>query len=224
MGNKYLSTLVSLPRSLCVCIRIFGIKGIKCPVLIANSIKIGELHKNCIQLDKWSFGAVKIGINEGSLGVHTTGKGYFSVAKDASIQFSGIANFAKGTIIIVSGQGKICIGNNFSSNRNCSFSSDNAIEIGDDTLFGWNVNVRTSDGHDIVKVTEPSTCINPSKPVRIGKHCWICANTEILKGTELQDNSIIGYGSMCTGLIDESNVIAVGRPAKVVKNDVTWVR
>ena len=44
----------------------------------------------------------------------------------------------------------------------------------------------------------------------------------ILKGTTVQDNSIVGTGSILTGKTYDSNSIIAGVPAKIVKQHVSW--
>ena len=55
------------------------------------------------------------------------------------------------------------------------------------------------------------------KPVRIGDHVWIGGNVTILPGVSIGDHSIIGAGSVVTKDIP-ANVIAVGNPCKVIKD------
>jgi acetyltransferase-like isoleucine patch superfamily enzyme len=46
----------------------------------------------------------------------------------------------------------------------------------------------------------------------------------LLKGSFIKDNSIIATGSVVTKAFEESNVIIAGSPAKIVKENVSWVR
>ena len=55
-----------------------------------------------------------------------------------------------------------------------------------------------------------------SKPVIIGKNCWIGEKVIILPGVTIGCNSIVGAGSVVTKDI-APNCIAVGNPAKVIK-------
>lgn len=45
---------------------------------------------------------------------------------------------------------------------------------------------------------ETGKCINQGEDVVIGNHVWFVQNVEILKGSIIQDNSIIGAGSVVT--------------------------
>ena len=98
-------------------------------------------------------------------------------------------------------------------NTCCHFQDNGGIEIGDGTMFGNNVTIATLN-HDI----DPKTRYNATpKPVKIGKKVWIGSNCTILPGVKIGDNSIIGAGSVVVKSIP-ANSIAVGNPAKVIKN------
>ncbi len=56
----------------------------------------------------------------------------------------------------------------------------------------------------------------PSKPITIGKNCFIGCNAIILKGSILGDGCIVGAGAVVSGVFEPGSVIA-GNPAKVVK-------
>ena len=66
--------------------------------------------------------------------------------------------------------------------------------------------------------------LNIGKIIKIGNHVWIGRRVDLLKGTKINDNSIVGFGSVVTGNIDESNVVIAGFPAKVIKTGVNWSR
>lgn len=118
----------------------------------------------------------------------------------------------------------MCIGKGFTANRNCCFSSDNDMMIGNDVLLGWNVNIRTSDGHPLFKVDDRKKELNPSKSVHIGEHVWLAANVDIMKGVCIPDNCIVGYRSCVTKPFDEQYCVIAGFPAKIVKHNVCWER
>ena len=51
---------------------------------------------------------------------------------------------------------------------------------------------------------------------------WICAHSDILKGTEIGNDSVIGFGSLVTKKFSDSNILVAGRPAKIVKQSINW--
>ncbi len=69
-----------------------------------------------------------------------------------------------------------------------------------------------------------STCIdrhNPEAPVRtapitIGENVWVAGVAGILPGTSIGENSVVGFGAVCSGQFP-ANVLIAGNPAKVVR-------
>lgn len=131
----------------------------------------------------------------------------------------------------------IKIGKGCFININCNFLDPGGVEIGDYTLLGPGVQVYTANHpSDVKKRIVPSdnsiksyvdsegnfdeavdyTFTNFAQEVKIGKRCWIGANTIILPGVIIGDNVVIGAGSVVTKDIP-SNVIAVGSPARIIK-------
>jgi acetyltransferase-like isoleucine patch superfamily enzyme len=99
------------------------------------------------------------------------------------------------------------------------------IEIGDYTDIGGNVKILDNDFHPInaeirnIVMMEGhggDSDLVPSRPIKIGKSCFIGVNSIILKGTELGDNCVVGAGSVVSGKYPANSVI-IGNPAKVIK-------
>lgn len=95
-----------------------------------------------------------------------------------------------------------------------------SITIGDNCLFSSDIVFRTSDSHSIIDC-ESKKRINQGDSITIGNHVWLSNGVNILKGVTIGDNSIIGTKSIVTKNIP-SNSIAVGIPAKVTRQNVTW--
>lgn len=100
--------------------------------------------------------------------------------------------------------------------------NNSKIIIGKDCMFSNHIIIRTSDSHPIIDV-KTGERTNPAKNVIIGEHVWVAPNSEIMKGSIIGDGSIIGSQTM-TGKQFPNQVLLVGRPAKVVKENVTWTR
>lgn len=92
------------------------------------------------------------------------------------------------------------------------------ITIGHSCMFSRNVKIMTSDGHDILSEDER---VNLAKSIHIGNNVWLADEVIILKGVTIGKNSIIGIRSLVTSNIP-GNSIAVGNPAKIIKNGVNW--
>ena len=112
---------------------------------------------------------------------------------------------------------KLTIGNNVIMGRNTSILCTNEINIGDDSMFA-SYSFISDENHGIdLSVKKRYECQKlTSKPVNIGKNCWIGEKVIILPGVNVGNNSIIGAGSVVTRSIPD-NCIAVGNPARVIK-------
>ncbi len=104
--------------------------------------------------------------------------------------------------------------------KNCYLSARDGAKliIEENCMFSRNVKLMTSDGHPIYKDDKQ---INNAQNITIRKGVWLADNVTILKGVEVAEGSIVGINSTLTKSIS-SNVIAVGNPAKVVKDGVNW--
>ena len=89
-------------------------------------------------------------------------------------------------------------------------------------MFSNHIIIQTSDSHAIIELSTNKRT-NPAKDIQIGNHVWIGLSCRILRGSTIGDNSIIGSGSIVTKKIPQ-NVTAVGSPAKVVRDGITWSR
>jgi len=94
----------------------------------------------------------------------------------------------------------------------------NRIDIGDDTMVGGNVKILDNDFHSVGLENRHSAdkSLIKSKPIIIGKNCFIGCNSIILKGTILGDNCVVGAGAVVCGQF-EANSVIVGNPACVIK-------
>lgn len=96
------------------------------------------------------------------------------------------------------------------------------IEIGKDCMLSSGVDIRNGDSHSILN-NDTNKRINYAKDICIKDHVWIGYGVQILKGVNIDSNSIIGIRSLVTKSIS-SNCLAVGIPAEVVKENINWER
>ena len=104
------------------------------------------------------------------------------------------------------------------TNLNCLEGT--TIKTGEECLFSSEIVLRTSDSHSIMN--SQNVRINKGADIELGDHVWIGYHVMITKGVHIKDGSIVGTGSVVTKSFDKPNVVIVGVPAKVVKEDVTW--
>lgn len=95
------------------------------------------------------------------------------------------------------------------------------LDANDYNLFSTNVIFRTGDSHSILS-RDSNKRINPSKSIQVGNRVWFGNNVTILKGVYINDDNIIGTGSILTKSINTCNNIIAGIPAKIIKSGVFW--
>ena len=90
------------------------------------------------------------------------------------------------------------------------------IEIGDETTFSNNVRFVNHDGgQNALHFFEKYKDVRTFARIKIGKQCLIGADTIIMPGVEMQNNCILGAGSILTTSMKEGSVFA-GIPAKFI--------
>lgn len=221
--------LISLPKTI-----IFNFmhlplnQAIKLPILIGFNTKVHISKNASIKINHHlSPFMVKYNIGEGSEGVEIgrNGHGLLKLSAGSKLIFNGKALFQKGVSIRCEG-GNLEIGSNVQVNKHSFISCSSEIIIGDDALFGWNVEIRDSDGHSLVDLNleNSGTVIeNESTFVHIGDHVWLAGNVKIMKNVIVPRNSVVAYNSCVIKPFYEENVLIAGYPAKVKKENIDWV-
>ncbi|HJC62593.1 MAG TPA: galactoside O-acetyltransferase [Candidatus Blautia merdavium] len=106
------------------------------------------------------------------------------------------------------------LGDYFYANFNLVIIDDTDVYIGDRVLVGPNVTICAT-GHPVYPLYR-ELAAHYSLPIRIGNCVWIGANSVILPGVKIGDNTVIGAGSVVTKDIPD-NVVAVGNPCRVLR-------
>lgn len=117
--------------------------------------------------------------------------------------------------LVVSNGGELTIGNSVYLNEGCMISCKSKIEVGDNCKLGpgvmifdnnhkYDANIGVSDAHT-------------NSPIIIGKNCWIAANAIILKGTIIEDNCVIGAGSIVSGHVQKGSIVTNSREMIIKK-------
>jgi acetyltransferase-like isoleucine patch superfamily enzyme len=120
---------------------------------------------------------------------------------------------------------EIFVGANTYISSDVIINSRNKIHIGRNVMIGQEVRIMDYDAHDIFilhgNISDPP--LNTPKVIKIEDNVWIGARATILKGVTIGKGSVIGANSCVTSDIP-SNSIAVGSPARVVKEGIEWKR
>ena len=94
------------------------------------------------------------------------------------------------------------------------------IAIGDDCLFGGEVDISISDMHSILDA-DTNERLNPARDILIGRHVWVGQRCLVLKGAGIGDDSVIGAGSLVSSRIP-AKCLAAGNPARIIKVNINW--
>lgn len=153
---------------------------------------------------------------------------YFGASKENIILKSHSELFGK---IICWGKGQVVIGEWVKIGFNSIINCVDKIEIGNDTAIADGVTIVDHNYHPINPADrrymrrtkhgsiERSPLFAEHRPIKIGENVWIGTNVRICKGVTIGDNCVIGANSVVTKNIP-ANCIAVGIPAKIVKEDI----
>jgi len=107
---------------------------------------------------------------------------------------------------------EIC--DNTSLSHGCMVISHESISIEKDVRFGPNVLIYDCD-HDFKSENGLKKLKYKTSPVKINDNVWIGANTIILRGIKIGDNSVVGAGSVVKGEFPDNSFIVQKKRLKL---------
>ena len=187
-----------------------------------NSAIYGEAGRNTIFVTG-NHNMIEIGA-----GCQVNSSSFFIKGSNCRIVLGDQVSAYKTDYHIEGDNGRIEIGklSTFHGRRNhpidFTIEEGRAICVGSDCMFSNGIHVRTSDSHSIVD--REGKRVNPAEDIHIGSHCWIGMGAYLLKGTVLQDNTVVAAAAVCTKAISEGNCIIGGNPSGIIKRETNWCR
>jgi len=160
---------------------------------LKNKLEIfGKLRKNKIKISG-DNNILYIGKNSLLRNCH------ISINGNNNVLYIGDNCVVNSTSIILDNEGaEIRIGNKTSIGKAQIVSLEPyKIEIGEDCMFSYDVEIRNTDSHKIYD-KNTNKRINEGDIVSIGNHVWLGMRAIILKGVNIEDNSIVAGGSIVT--------------------------
>lgn len=161
-------------------------------------------------------GVLRVGISGfGLTSRHDTS--VIRVRDGGSFVCDGVVSLQRGVRVVVD-SGVLTIGHGTNINGLTKILVADAITIGRDCTFSWDVQLLDNDFHTITSGgrQRPSTA-----PISIGDRVWVGTGVTILKGVTIGDGAVIAAGAVVTSDVP-SNSIAAGVPAKVVGTIDSW--
>lgn len=193
----------------------FGVTSIYRPrVLVSKNVKIEKLGGD-VELSNNRIGSVKLGFK--SVPLFDFKYSRFRWQNDGKVAFGDNVNIGQGAVI--SNSGNLNLGDNFNISAESMIVCRKEITIQNDCLFSWKCMIMDSDWHKIID-NDTGTIVNSDETVVIGNHVWIGANSLILKGTSISDDTVIAAGSVVSGKIKDGNSVYVDRRA--IKRNINW--
>lgn len=118
---------------------------------------------------------------------------------------------------------KICVGDAVTSRGIHIAVHGNGISIGKQCLIGEDVVIQGHDAHGIVDIDTLELINSEDSQTVIEPRVWLGKRVIVLPGNRICQGAIIGAASVVTKNVPECS-LAVGIPAKVIKQGVTWSR
>lgn len=157
----------------------------------------------------------KIGVSKNTLGLFIVNWVFHKILR-INNRFPYLVHF---TNKIASAQNVKLIGDGFNAqkclflNANIYLGASNGISIHNSCIIANSVKI-ISGNHDFFDFDKESV---REKPIRIDKKCWLGAGSIILPGIHLKESTIVGAGAVVTKSFDQSHIILVGNPARILK-------
>lgn len=117
----------------------------------------------------------------------------------------------------------LTIQNNTTANGAKIVAVNSDVRIGNDCMLSDEILIQGFDQHGIVNLKTMAIINSERGHITIQDHVWLGRRCSIMSKTNIGAGSIIGACSVVTKNIPDCT-LAVGVPARVIKQDVTWCR
>lgn len=219
MLYKIMAMILGLPKSILLNFKYLNIKdAIKLPIIATHKVCLSKVSGS-LQIDApIKTGMIKLGFN--NVGIFDRYKQRAIWAVSGNIIFRGNASLGHGTKISVGKNGELVIGRNLTITAETAIVCEKSIKIGDDCLISWDNLIMDTDFHNIID--KNGKIINEAREITIGDKVWIGCRNTILKGSKINNNTVVGASSLITRDIHNNNCIIAGNPIEVIKENISW--
>lgn len=192
-------------------------KAIRLPIILYNKVKFVHTNGDLLIRDDVTFKMIQIGAH---------GSDMFSeritiIDINGHLVFNGSnIRIGHGSLIRVDKDANLIFNNNSILGANNLIFCTKNIVFEENALFSWDCQIMDSDTHHI-KNMEDGMVYECTKPIYIGKDCWIGNHVIINKGTILPEGIIVSSFSLCNKdyrFLDKFSIVG-GIPAKLLSTN-----
>lgn len=137
-----------------------------------------------------------------------------AVAGGGELTLGDRCTAAAQSLLLVERDGHLTMGEHVSLSRGVQIVCHDRVEIGDETMLANNVLLFDHD-HNVRVPGGLAARVYQKAPIHIGKNVWVGANTVILRGTTIGDNSVVGAGCVLKGEYPSDSVIVQKRETRI---------
>lgn len=104
------------------------------------------------------------------------------------------------------------------------YNSGNRLQIGHRCMFSNGITIRCGESPHLIFDRTTGAYLDISDGVSIGHHVWVGEGVYITKAVTIGDETVVGACSVVTKRFGETHVALAGNPARVVRQNVQWIR
>jgi len=122
---------------------------------------------------------------------------------------------------------EILIDDGFSIESGGSFllyNSGNKLHIGSNCMFSNTITVRCGDSPHLIFDQITGEYLDISEGVFIGDHVWVGERVYITKRARIPSECLIAACAVVTKQFTQTHSVMAGNPAKIVRENVQWIR
>lgn len=213
----YFTILRAFVPSVYICFKYLPIKqAIKMPIFIYKPHNCRFKGRISIDAEKVTTGMIRIGFLTSAVYPNTG----VSMNIDGQLVFKGKCYIGNDSYIVVGEQGHLVLGDHFKATCGLKLICMHDIELGRQTLLGWEVVVIDSNFHPLYD-REKKEFKKAYDKIRISDNNWFAMHCIIMPGVTTPEHCVFGARSTLTkGSVYESYCVHGGNPIHVLSRNV----
>lgn len=161
------------------------------------------------------FGMIKLGFNQVSIYPNSG----ITWSNSGTVIFKGRCNIGNASAISIGEKSILTIGDNVRATTALKLVCYHRIDIGEQTLIGWENIICDTDFHSVMTTTGKTKGYDS---IIIGPHNWLAMQSLILKGTQTPPFTVVGARSTLNKnyVTHGEKILLAGSPATLKCRDI----